>query len=108
MNAAQLARFKLSTTGEASRQRRVAIITALQWTGRMQGVLKAWDGSEARAPQTAAELRRYMAALDAAKEAGKILTDDQRAEVEETAHAAGKVAQQITKAWPQIWSESET
>jgi hypothetical protein len=106
MTIHQLARYKMDTRQPANPARRNAVVFALQWTGRMRHmVLPKWDATAGRAKETRDELRGYMAALAAAKDAGSVLTDAQRAEVEATAKQAAQVAQAIADGWPEIWGK---
>ena len=95
MTIQELAAYKVPVKGVASRQARMDAITVLQWTGRILHVtVKAWDNGKAEPAITAADIHGFMTLLEQAtrNHAGTVLTEGQRAEVEQAAHAAARVA----------------
>lgn len=109
MTIAQLAAFKFPTTGTASRQSRMDAITVLQWTGRIrENTVKKWDAGRVDPAQVAADVRAFMGVLAQTSQSGtgRVLTDGQRAAVEQAAHEAARVAKEIEAKHPEVWGEN--
>lgn len=115
MNSKQLARYRLSADGTATTETRLFVTgTLLPWQGRMAGMtLRGWDRAAQGAPDAyhaynvAQEIRRFAEVLTQANElhAGAVLTEAQRAEIEQLAARCGKVAKEIGAKWPEYWSD---